>query len=278
MLKTLAKFAFDNAPQLCDPEHGCTDYHRVWGIARLSRGAAEPAGASFFHESINEYETINKTPQILICGGADHGVAQMINEACMHAGVSPEILFVDRCATPVQLNDMYAQNEGIALWAKQGNLVDVEVPKMDIIVVHSFLSFLSLEERARIFKRWAQQLKDGGILLISNRIATRPDIIPMPPAQEQLQEQLQSIEKTGLELGLSKEEIQILTSATSRVWTRDLRHRTSVTRKEIDLLVEENGLELEHLEEHDRSKPGQIGPLARMFVDQATRAEIRIRK
>ncbi|MEQ8956195.1 MAG: hypothetical protein RL120_18855, partial [Gammaproteobacteria bacterium] len=73
MLTTLANFAFDNAPLLCESRHGCQDYHRIWGLARIARDHAELSGSAFFHKAINEFGSINAAPRILVAGGADHG-------------------------------------------------------------------------------------------------------------------------------------------------------------------------------------------------------------
>ncbi len=279
MLKTLATYAFENAPSLCDANHGCCDYHRIWGIARLAQSnAAEPAGAFFIHQCIRDYGARNHSPRILVCGGADHGVPQMINEACMHAGLNAEILFADRCATPVRLNTMYAENEGIPLKARQADLLQLEEDPVDVIVAHSLLNFFSPGERSELFRTWSHLLKPGGIVLISNRMAQSPELLPNPPDQQTLSDRLQALDLVGTELGFDRVARAELADAAQRVWNKNLKHRVSLTRLELDTLTDEYDFSLQSFTEHGRNEPGQRGPIAQAYSDQAVRAEICLRK
>ena len=60
-LQSLSRFSFDWANTLCDPEHGCAPYHRMWSFIRLlESGGALPNGQTFFGNAINIYSQNGK--------------------------------------------------------------------------------------------------------------------------------------------------------------------------------------------------------------------------
>ena len=52
-LKQSAMEVFRKAPALCQPEHGCLHYHRLWPVARLAKSTGPAlAGVEFFEQQL----------------------------------------------------------------------------------------------------------------------------------------------------------------------------------------------------------------------------------
>ena len=277
--KSIAKFAFANAPALCDANHHCRDYHRIWGIARLAReDGSPPAGSEFFKTALGEYKAINAAPRILVCGGADHGVLAMLQQICHELALRPRFLFVDRCATPVQANRLYAKQTGFDLVATEADILAVDVGEVDIVVAHSLLNFLGPGDRLALFQHWSRILHDDGVILVSNRLTPLPEMLPTAAEEDNFSARLAALQLAGLKLGLGPFELEELDAAARRVWSGPISGKATFSRQELDKLVAGSGLTLAKLTEQARNRPGQKGPLAGNNPETAVRAEIVLRK
>ena len=167
-LADLAQFAWDSAPKLCKPEHGCVDYHRSWGLVRLLLGNGRlPAGEDFFQRELARIVS-NGGRRVLVSGGADSGLTTIVLNACRAAGVEPDIVFADRCATACELNARMADAVHANIQVVEGDVCDLDVAPVDAVIAHSFLPFFESDKRQDVLGAWFRSCKVGGEVLISN--------------------------------------------------------------------------------------------------------------
>ncbi|MBC7604047.1 MAG: hypothetical protein H7255_15480, partial [Ramlibacter sp.] len=141
-LDRLARFSWDWAPSLCNPAHGCLDYHRSWSLVRLLElGGALPAGLEFFTRELAEIAR-GPSRRVLVSGGADTGLAAMTIAAFRAEGCDPDLVFVDRCATTARQNALLAAHLGLAMEVQVRDAAEVCCDPVDAVVAHSFLHLL----------------------------------------------------------------------------------------------------------------------------------------
>lgn len=166
-LDRLARFSWDWAPALCDPAHGCTDYHRSWSLVRLLElGGALPAGLPFFERELAALAREGRR-RVLVCGGADTGVTALAVSAFRAAGVAPDIVFLDRCRTTCAQNELMLRELGLGAEVLVADARDVACAPVDAVVAHSFLHLLPAAVRPGVLQGWARVLKPGGRVLMS---------------------------------------------------------------------------------------------------------------
>jgi hypothetical protein len=169
-LPALARFAYDWAPTLCNPDHGCTHYHRIWSMVRLLESdGALPEGTAFFDAEIPKVAR-DGVARIILSGGADTGLMTLAINACGRAGITPDITMIDRCATPLQQCSLFARQIGVSFLPIQGTLDTLDVAPADAILAHSFMPFLPRELWGDLFASWSRNLRRGGKVLMSQRL------------------------------------------------------------------------------------------------------------
>jgi hypothetical protein len=112
--------------------------------------------------------------RILIAASADYAQQAVVRDAFLGVGGSesdPQILVVDRCATPLRLNAWLAEWRGGSVETRQGDLLDMDLGRgHELILSHSLFYFFSAEQRVQLAQRWYTALAPGGRVLLSNRI------------------------------------------------------------------------------------------------------------
>ncbi|MGB0499394.1 MAG: N-succinylarginine dihydrolase, partial [Rubricella sp.] len=97
----LARFAYENAPRLCDADHGCEPYHRGWTLVRaVESGGAAPLGEPFLSDWIGRSAQGGRA-RVLLSGSADTGLMGIALRACAAHRLTPEIVIADQCETPL---------------------------------------------------------------------------------------------------------------------------------------------------------------------------------
>ncbi len=158
----LAQLAWDAAPNMCRPDHGCLDYHRSWGLVRLLVGQGRlPAGEAFFQKELGEIGRQGGR-RILVSGGADSGLLTIVLKACRTAGFEPDIIFADRCATACALNARMALHAQATVQVVKGDICELEIAPVDAVVAHSFLHFFGGQKRQAVLDTWYRNCKLGG--------------------------------------------------------------------------------------------------------------------
>lgn len=170
-LEGLARFAFEAAPRLCDPAHGCAPYHRAWSMIRLlMKGGALPAGEEFFAPRLVAAAR-GGVCRVLLSGAADTGLAALVLRALGAAGVRPQIVLADRCATTLEQNRRFAAQIGARFEVHHGDLAGLDCAPVDAVVMHSILHFIPPEARASVVASWARVLRPGGELMGFQRLS-----------------------------------------------------------------------------------------------------------
>lgn len=261
-LGILARFAYDFAPHLCDPAHGCRDYHRGWSLLRQfeARGAL-PLGLDFFRRELGALAARlgQDRLRILISGAADTGQAAMLIEALRPAGIVPEFVAVDLCATPLMQQRLFLGMAGLRAEFHQADAVTVDVAPVDAIVSHSFIGFVPVPRRQALIANWARLLRPGGRLLVTERMAPRIGLQPGWPDPEE-----RAARRAALAARLAAEDLaegdrQGMLAAADRLW--DLtgqRHRMGLP--EFRAALEAAGLTLLSLAEN--AEAGSVSPIA----------------
>lgn len=272
----LARFAFDWAPSLCDPTHGCTDYHRSWSAIRLfSLDAAVPAGWPFFHRQLQALAEGNPAPRVLISGGADTGLMAIVASAYAGTGVMPEVIFTDRCATTVEQNRLYAKHLGLNASFLVGDIRSLDCPPVDAVVAHSFLIFFDEESRRQVVANWGRLLKPGGVLLMSNRLGLKPPEEARERDAVDHEPRLAVLRKNALAGGWRATEVDLLVELARSMWNEP--EKKHFTAEHLQVCLEAAGLCLETLD-YDASSQAS-GPRAlRRGGTSRPRAEIVARK
>ena len=171
-LVPLVRFAYDWADTLCDADHGCAPYHKMWPLVRLVENQGVlPAGRTFFTREVLNCAHAGSV-HVLLSGGADTGVMALAVEGPLKEGVSMRVTAVDRCRTPLEQMRLYGADLGMPVNTIQCALD--QIPSgldVDAILGHSILSFIPDDGRTAVFKAWAETLRPGGCVLLSQRLA-----------------------------------------------------------------------------------------------------------
>lgn len=178
-LAALAQFALDHADSLCDPQHGCRAYHKAWTMLRLHEaGGALPFGRDFLRRELAASAAAAgpRPLRVLLSGAADTGLPALVQSALADAGVAAELVVVDICRTPLGQIAQYLDGTGQKLTLLHADAVTVETAPVDVIVAHSFLSFVAPERREALVANWARLLLPGGRVLVLERFSPTPGL------------------------------------------------------------------------------------------------------
>lgn len=271
-LARLARFAFDWAPSLCNPEHGCEAYHRGWTLMRLlDQDGASPAGWPFLTRELRRLPRGVDT-RILLSGSADTGLAAIVASA-----LGPDeatLVLTDRCETPLQQGLLFARHLRRAIETHRCDIRALDCAPVDTVIAHSFLINFAPEEQFRVVGRWAHLLKPGGVVLMSNRLAPED----RPPRQRtedaRIEARVPVVRARALELGFAESELDGIEAVARAFWR--LPSAAPITESQMRDNLRHAGLELESLT-YDDAAP--VGPMTRRHeVGGHRRAEIVARK
>lgn len=217
-LDRLARFSWDWAPALCEPAHGCTDYHRSWSLVRLLElGGALPAGLPFFERELAPLARAGQR-RVLVCGGADTGVTALVVSAFRAAGAEPEIVFLDRCRTSCAQNELMLRELGLAAEVLVADARDIACAPVDAVVAHSFLHLLPGPVRPGVLQAWARVLKPGGRVLMSCGLSDdETDWVRLKDAAE-IEARRDSLARTASHAGYSSSEAAQIAETAARFW------------------------------------------------------------
>lgn len=169
LLAELAALAFRTAPETCGGA-GCATYHRIRPTVRLLGLARSlETDRAAIADAVHRAALRSPAPRILIAGAADSGLLAAVAAALPDA-TAAAITLVDRCRTPLALNRIYAEREGIALTTVHGGVADVVQPPFDLVCAHGLFGFLTGAERDAAARAWFRLLRPGGAVFTANRI------------------------------------------------------------------------------------------------------------
>ena len=271
-LEKLARFAFDWSEDLCDPAHGCASYHKMWSLVRhLEANGDLPSGEDFFDREVPKVARGGRA-KVLLSGAADTGLMTLAANALMKASLTPEIIMVDRCATPLEQAKLFAKSNGISLTTYQGTLDQIEALDVDAVLAHSFITFIPKADRPTLFKAWHRALRPGGRVILSQRLT--PDgetyVRQRPPAQiAERRVRLAETVRNGMPVNA---DVETLLDAAEALWTSPL-GGNSVSPAEIQTLCKGCGLQVKSISYDHSDKSVSPFAMAKQAVKRA-RAEI----
>lgn len=261
-LSRLARFAFDWAPVLCCPTHGCTTYHRVWSALRLvESGGALPAGQAFFHAQLR---TLGADARVLISGGADTGLLTLAASAFDDRNDLPTFVFADRCETTVMQNRLLARSLGLRLDARAADIREFDCAPVDAVLAHSFLIFFDADGQDAVVRNWSRLLKPGGRLLMSNRLSDHDAERSRERDPVDIGIKLRALDAKLSTLDWPAADRDALRSLATELWSAP--KRGPLSRHGLLDQLARAGLELESLESTEADGQGPVG-----FFSRATR-------
>ena len=218
-LQGLARMAWDQAKSLCDPQHGCVNYHRTWSLVRLiSLSGALPGASAFFIEEIARRIT-GGARRILISGSADTGLLAVVAQAIRRAGQAAQIVIVDRCKTPLQQCRDYADMLGLPVEFHECDVRALEIEPVDVVIAHSFLLFFPEPDRQQVIDSWARVTQQGATVLLFSPISPDEQTHPMRFDQKGIPGRAASLAAAAVGRGWHQEERAELESGVARFWS-----------------------------------------------------------
>jgi SAM-dependent methyltransferase len=167
-----ARLAWDAAPHEClKAGLRCEAYHRVRPLLRRLGLAAEPEDQRAFLFPALVAALTQAGPRILISGSVDEAMASMVVEAGSVVGCAPSIVVVDRCMTPLLVNQAFAQSAGADLSIVQADILSFRAPhQFDVVATHSLFGSIGPNDRSRLITTWADSLRPGGRVITVARL------------------------------------------------------------------------------------------------------------
>lgn len=244
-LSNLARFAFDWADTLCDPDHGCRQYHKMWSVLRLvENNGALPAGGDFFQREMAA-ASIGGKVHILVSGGADAGLMALAIQGAKRERLEIRITAIDRCRTPLNQMLLYGAASGIQIDIVQDTIDRLSLDgTVDAILGHSILPFIPAQLRLNVFTAWNAALRPGGRILLSQPFGR--DFMPIENmwTPEQLERHKGIIEEK-LDVSDSWATIgsrQAILDAAMEFWKASSMPRAKITEDELRLCAAQVGL------------------------------------
>ncbi len=249
-LDKLSRFAFDWAETLCSKDLGCFDYHRMWTLVRLlESGGALPSGEDFFDAELPRVAKDGHV-RVLLSGGADTGLLTLAANACLRAGLTPDVKMIDCCATPLEQCRILALQNGIQFEAVQGSADSVCVGPVDAIMAHSFLFFVPREARPALFRNWSRNLRLGGKVLMSQRLLAPDQQFKRERPADKIRERRERLaEALAVQNPVAADPNEILDAA-ERLWLHKM-GGNGISLAEIESLCESSGFALESIQYDD---------------------------
>jgi len=273
-LHELSQLAWDCAPSMCRPDHGCRDYHRSWSLVRLLVGNGRPpAGQTFFERELAEIGRQGGR-RILISGGADSGLLSIVLKACRTAGFEPDIVFADLCATACELNAHMARSAQAKIQVVEGDICDLDIAPCDAVVAHSFLHFFGGQKRQAVLDAWYKNCKLGGKILTSTALKASESDWMSHKSKEALEERsikfLQGARDAGYPMAVCQE---MVLSAES-FWRQSPGQPPGLTKANLQAGLERAGFDEIFIRYSDSG--ANDGPMAMVNVqfDGKARAEV----
>jgi hypothetical protein len=165
------------APCLCPGksdsfDDACTHYHRLRPLLRYLGLATQPSDQEpFFRAAL--WDAIRAVGrEVLISGASDEGMAELVLTTTREAQQTVSITVVDRCRTPLLINEKFAEDEGAVLSTIHSDFLALPPMKScDVLVTHSLLGQFPEEKRPALFRAWQAVMKPGARLITVFRVS-----------------------------------------------------------------------------------------------------------
>ena len=176
LLLESAPLAWRLAPDLCRKDaasgESCAWIHGFWQYLRLLGLASTPSlHVGFFSAALASLARGTRAPRVLISGAADYSMLARVLDAYRAHGVQPEITVVDRCETPLMLNQWFAERAEAEITTRLCDILDfADARPYDVVCTHSFLSEFPRDCWPRLVGKWRELLRPGGAAITINRV------------------------------------------------------------------------------------------------------------
>jgi len=157
-------------------DRSCVHAHAAWPAARLVGLVASPSqDAPFWRDACSRIGAAGNRLRVLISGAADHGIAEVVLSALGPRSQLAQITVIDRCETPLRINQWYATRVAHVLETHCCDILafDPET-RFDVICSHGFIDQLAPDKWPLVLTQWHRLLRPGGIAIAINRLAA-PD-------------------------------------------------------------------------------------------------------
>ena len=153
----------------------CAWYHGTWQYLRLLGLGKTLSGQSEWF--LQQIRAVRDTPSlsILILGCADYSAfAHVIHALGLNANrpeLHPRVVAVDRCATPLRLNQYLSEHTGVPITVHTSDVLTFQPQEQfDLIFTSSFFGYFDPSQRRQVFANCHDWLKPGGRLSFAARL------------------------------------------------------------------------------------------------------------
>jgi hypothetical protein len=149
----------------CRWYHGPRLYLRALGIIR----GIQP-DTQFVLDAIGHLARTTGHARVLVSGSADYSMLAHVVAAFRATGRSLTVTVLDRCMTPLRMNEWYGHYIGVPVEVYHGDIFDLaEDGAFDLICAHAFLGRFDAEGRRRLATKWYALLKPRGTVVTAHR-------------------------------------------------------------------------------------------------------------
>jgi SAM-dependent methyltransferase len=227
----------------CAWYHGFWQFMRLMGIAKTSGGHVD-----FLAKELRVAARSGRFAHLLIAGAADYSMAACALWAYRLEGAELGLSMVDRCDTPLALARWYGARCGASMKTHCADILDFESPqKFDVVMTNSFLGYFDPPARAKLFARWANLLRPGGRLLLTNRIRPGTGHVPVGFTPDEARAFADTVRREAARLPtptLEPDELVRMAQAYADRFRSVPLHSSA----EIVALIEANGFRIERLD------------------------------
>ncbi len=177
-----APIQWETAQRCCVEE--CRWYHgpRLYlRAANFIRGAR--ADSQFLVDTFARLAASGRLGRVLISGAADFGTLAHLIAGFQAVNQPLHVTVVDKCATPLRLNEWLAQRVGVSLTSIHGDIVTFETAeRFDLVCTHAFLGRFDRAGRTAVIQRWHDLLVPGGAVVTAHRLREALPSVEIPIA------------------------------------------------------------------------------------------------
>lgn len=182
----------------CAQDHciDCGWYHGTWQYLRLlGLGKTLSGQSDWFIQQISAVRDIPSL-SILILGCADYSAFAHIIHALElspnRPDLHPRIVAVDRCATPLLLNQYLSEQTGVPVTVHTSDVLEYQPQeKFDLIFTSSFVGYFDPPQRRQVFTQCYEWLKPEGRFLFAARLRRGDESVLVRSAPETIAQVVQ---------------------------------------------------------------------------------------
>lgn len=183
-------------------------------------GGALPYGLDFVRREIAACAAAagNRPLRVMLSGAADTGQAAMVLSALVAGEIAAELVVVDICRTPLGQHALFLEGTGQPFTLIHADAVTVETAPVDVILAHSFLSFVAPGRREALVANWARLLTPVGRILVLERFAPTPGIQTAWPDPEEREIRRGALRSSLTAASLPPREVERRMAAADGIW------------------------------------------------------------